>query len=415
MKIFLSHISEESQLAQEIKQNLEEALPTVKIFVSAVDVHLGDAWLKEIDKALSDSRAVLVLCSQNSTRRPWINFESGGGWSRRLPVIPICHGDLKKEKLPYPLNIFQGIDLDNERNCEELTNRIAGIVKKKVSDKFDFKKMAERLKVKPPKRGNEIGIVLTHGQAKWETTGKSLFKLPGSLPPGVEEDWKFHTITKTKDLLSAELSNLPGLILGSPWRQQMEQEVISAIVEWVKSGGRLLMLGFELGDRHHGGNLGELSRHFGIHPSADIVGPPNYGPNKPYEEAVDFQVADGDTHAFTKDLSSIRLTNVQTVRVEPGGIEWLRVGENVVYRPTRMSVEYRQGTLTQPRETAFDLNKKANWLPVAVEAPQGLCGSGTVHMIGTWDLLGRNRALESENLTLFRRIMNWLSVQWEEC
>ena len=176
------------------------------------------------------------------------------------------------------------------------------------------------------------------------------------------------------------------------------------------AGGRLLLLGFELGDRHHDGNLEDLARHFGIHPAADIVGPRSHGPTKPYDVPVDFQVADGEPHPLTQNLSTIRLSNVQTIRVEPGGTEWLRVGKNVVYRPTRSSVVYRQGTLTQPRSQEFDQNVEAGWLPVAVEAPSGLCGDGAVHAMGTWDLLRRPNARHNEdNLRLLERLLDWLS------
>ena len=42
-KVFLSHISEEAQLAQTIKTQLERAVPGAELFVSTVDVHLGQA------------------------------------------------------------------------------------------------------------------------------------------------------------------------------------------------------------------------------------------------------------------------------------------------------------------------------------------------------------------------------------
>ena len=115
-KIFLSHISEEAQLAILLKQNLEIVLDDLEVFVSAVDIHLGEGWLKAVDEALSTANAVIVLCSKNSVRRPWLNFESGGGGARGLPVIPVCHSGFKKDELPYPLSIYLGIELKNAGN-----------------------------------------------------------------------------------------------------------------------------------------------------------------------------------------------------------------------------------------------------------------------------------------------------------
>jgi hypothetical protein len=56
----------------------------------------------------------------------------------------------------------------------------------------------------------------------------------------------------------------------------------------------------------------------------------------------------------------------------------------------------------------FDI-ENAGWMSLAVQAPEGLCGAGSVHMIGTWDFLGRDLAFEGDNLTLLARLLDWLS------
>lgn len=410
MKIFISHIWEEARLARIIKDQLNCAVFKAEAFVSDVDIDPGEAWLEAISDALTGTKVMVVLCSPQSIKRSWVNFESGAGWKRNIPVIPVCHGGLRKEELPYPLCIFQGVDLDNENDCKKLVVRIAQILKSSVVEGFSFKQMARNLAIKPPQRTSDIGIVLTHGQARWDTGSRSVFKMPKSLPQQLSGRWTFRSLDQVKHLLSEDLHTLSGLIVAIPFRHQMEVEVISALANWVKMGGKLLLLGFELGDRHHSGNLGDLSRIFGIHPRADIVGPPDCGSPKPYEIPVDFEVSAGDRHPFTKDLRTIRFANVQTLYVEPGGIEWLRVGKNVVYRPVRSSVVYREGTLTQPGGTVSELNNKGSWLPVAVEAPRGLCGAGFVQAIGTWDLLGRDKPFHNDdNLKLIERLLDWLS------
>jgi len=55
---FLSHMSQEAHLARAIKGQLEQAVPGVEIFVSGVDVQLGQAWLEAIDNAFADARAI---------------------------------------------------------------------------------------------------------------------------------------------------------------------------------------------------------------------------------------------------------------------------------------------------------------------------------------------------------------------
>jgi hypothetical protein len=409
MRVFLSHISEEAVEARAFKKVLELALPGSEVFVSAADIHLGNAWLQEIDHALRDADAVVALCSPNSVRRPWLNFESGTGWTRHLPVIPVCHNGMRKDRLPDPLHIFQAIEITDADSCRELVSQLATILRLTPATNFDPASFFQALRAENALRTNEVGIVLCHQQQKWESGERSVFFLASSLPSRLRGHWRFRALTDERVFQSQDLHKLSGLIFANPWRARIEPETITATVEWVRKGGRLLLLGFELGDRHHGGNLGELSHHFGIDPAGDIVGPQGYGDRKPYDQAIDFMPSKADRHPFTEGLRAVRGTNVQTVRVDPGGTEWLRVGDNVVYRPSRDSVRYHDGTMTTPGGAAFDVNLQAGWLAVAVEAPKGLCGAGSVHMIGTWDLMGRAQPFGDENLTLVTRLLDWLS------
>jgi hypothetical protein len=302
------------------------------------------------------------------------------------------------------------MNLDDGDACRELVRQLAAHLGTEVAPDFDFGRMATALEPKPVTRGREIGIVLTHGQNKWDDGHHSVYDVPRSLPKDLRDRWSFKRLDSPKQLLSPDLHRLPGLVVGSPWRQEMEAEVVAALTDWVVGGGRLLLLGFELGDRHHGGNLGDLARVFGISLGSDIVGPPGYGRRKPYGVPVDFRVADGDAHLLTAGLREVRLVNAQTVRVVPGGTEWLRVGQNLVYQPNRTNVVYRNRSLTMPSQVDWEGNDKAGWLPVAVEAPRGLSGAGAVQAIGTWDLNWREaRDPAGDTLTLIERLFDWLS------
>ncbi|MFZ5431572.1 MAG: toll/interleukin-1 receptor domain-containing protein [Bacteroidota bacterium] len=408
MNIFLSHISEESSEARAIKIALENALPGLEVFVSAVDIHFGQQWMAEINDAMNQAQVILVLCSPQSVRRPWINFESGSGWARHMPVIPMCHKGLLKGQLPDPLGIFQGVELINPDSCQKLVNRLSDELNIHVSDAFDAGQMFSSLKPEPVQRTQEIGIVLTHKQNEWETDLFTIFDLWKRKPDEVSGEWILKPLLNKNSFLSEDLNKFSGLIFATPWWSKLEPEIILATVEWVKKGGRLLLLGFELGDRHHSANLAELSIHFGISPAIDIVGPPGFGQGKPYSVTIEFDPLCADNHLFTGQLKTIRLQNVQTLRVEPGGIEWLRTGKNLVYHPKKENVVYRQGVMTAPGGNAFSINENAGWLPVAVEAPRGLCGQGGVHMIGSWDLLGRYASFGGDNNILVARLLDWL-------
>jgi len=117
MKVFVSHITEESGVALTIKDWIEQAfLGQVNVFVSSGpdDVLPGKKWFKEIEDALSDTKVLLVLCSIHSINRSWINFEAGAGWIKDIPVIPICYSGMTKGSLPAPLSFFTALEIEED-------------------------------------------------------------------------------------------------------------------------------------------------------------------------------------------------------------------------------------------------------------------------------------------------------------
>ena len=97
------------------------------------DLRPGDRWLEEIDAVLSDAGVMLVLCSPYSLTRPWIHFETGCAWIRRVPVIPICHSGLTKGQLAPPLSSFQALTLEETDFSKQLLQAVA--------DHFGFTKI----------------------------------------------------------------------------------------------------------------------------------------------------------------------------------------------------------------------------------------------------------------------------------
>jgi hypothetical protein len=168
VQVFLSHISDEAPEARALKAALEKALPGLNVFVSATDIHLGQAWLEEIDDALAEAKVILTLCSPNSIRRPWINFESGSGWTRRIHVIPICHKGMRKDRLPDPLRIFQASELTDGDSCQKLVSQLGILLGLAAAADLNPAQFLKDLRIERPSRGAEIGIVLSHQQQQWE-------------------------------------------------------------------------------------------------------------------------------------------------------------------------------------------------------------------------------------------------------
>jgi hypothetical protein len=127
-RAFISHITEEAAVAAKLKAALaRDFLQMLDVFVSSdgESISAGDDWLESINKALEQSSAMLILCSPSSIRRPWINFEAGAAWMRKIPLIPLCHAGLTPGDLPAPLSFRQGLLLTDPRGLRQLYVRIA--------------------------------------------------------------------------------------------------------------------------------------------------------------------------------------------------------------------------------------------------------------------------------------------------
>ena len=108
--IFISHIVDERDIALSLKTLIEKSfLRMADVFVSsdANSIKMGQKWLDKITHSLSTCAVEIIIASPNSIKRPWINFEAGAGWVRKIPVIPLCHMGLQPSQLPLPLNLLQ--------------------------------------------------------------------------------------------------------------------------------------------------------------------------------------------------------------------------------------------------------------------------------------------------------------------
>jgi hypothetical protein len=114
--IFLSHITEESDLASAFRREIDTRfLGLVEVFQSSdpSSMPVGTNWLGNITNALRGCRAMLLFCSPDSVKRPWINFECGANWSRDIEIVPICHSGMRPVDLPIPISLLQGVDAEH--------------------------------------------------------------------------------------------------------------------------------------------------------------------------------------------------------------------------------------------------------------------------------------------------------------
>lgn len=138
--VFISHITEEKELAIKTKELIEESfLGMIEVFVSSDEhsISLGQKWLDDITESLKTCAVEIILCSPKSVKRPWINFEAGAGWIRCIPVIPFCHSGMKPSKLPMPLNLLQAANANEISSLKLLFPVLAEALGSKAP-KIDF-------------------------------------------------------------------------------------------------------------------------------------------------------------------------------------------------------------------------------------------------------------------------------------
>lgn len=129
--VFISHISEEREIAQSLKELIQKSfLGIVDVFVSSdpESIDLGQEWLNRIKFSLGNCVVEFVIASPVSIRRAWVNFEAGAGWIREIPVIPLCHSGMTPGKLPAPLNALQAALATDENQLARIPRTIAKAV-----------------------------------------------------------------------------------------------------------------------------------------------------------------------------------------------------------------------------------------------------------------------------------------------
>ena len=128
MKIFISHIQEEFHVAMVLKKWIESAFPEhceVMVSTDPESIPAVAQYLEKNEQALEEIKALILLCSSHSLEKPWIPFEAGCAWIRKIFIIPVCYSGITCQELPQPLSIFPGFDLDQRDFGQQLFMTLA--------------------------------------------------------------------------------------------------------------------------------------------------------------------------------------------------------------------------------------------------------------------------------------------------
>ncbi len=126
LHIFISHITEEEDLARKLKECLETDFSgLVYPFLSSKGLELGKEWFAGILDNLRKTDVLLLMCSPKSIEAPWLHFEAGAIFLQDKPVVPICYGGLMLKDLPHQFGRMQAINLDKPELIKDLYNEVA--------------------------------------------------------------------------------------------------------------------------------------------------------------------------------------------------------------------------------------------------------------------------------------------------
>jgi len=129
IKAFISHASGESELATAIKIQIDAAfIGLIDVYVSSdgTSIAVGDNWMNSVVSNLQQADIFIILCSQYSLDRPWINLELGAALTRGKTVIPLCHTDLRAAQLVRrPLSDFEALNASDPHGLKSLFAKLA--------------------------------------------------------------------------------------------------------------------------------------------------------------------------------------------------------------------------------------------------------------------------------------------------
>ncbi|WP_276867606.1 toll/interleukin-1 receptor domain-containing protein [Enterobacter oligotrophicus] len=156
--IFLSHITEEKELAKIIKDAIEDEFAGfVRVFVSSdgETIRAGQNFLKVIEDGLVECCAAIYLISPTSVQRSWISFELGAVWIRNaqnqregreeIPALPFCHSGMSFNALPQPICNLNAIEANMASKLEFAFKSLQLAVGARGRFRTDFNELASKI------------------------------------------------------------------------------------------------------------------------------------------------------------------------------------------------------------------------------------------------------------------------------
>jgi hypothetical protein len=175
---FISHSHDDSDFAEILENRIkqENFLPWRDIGIRA-----GDDWRKEIDKAIKDSFALIVVMTPAAKASEYVTYEWAFAWGEGVKVIPIL---LEKTELHPRLESLQYLDFTN-RNARPWDRLIDLLGEADVSKPQEEKAAnPQQVKIEDKDRDAYYRMIGTLNEVDW--TWRSIESL--AIRAGISED-----------------------------------------------------------------------------------------------------------------------------------------------------------------------------------------------------------------------------------
>ncbi len=173
--IFISHAAEDAVLAETVKTQIDNVFEKkVDVFVSSIPgtISPGSDWLDKIIGNLTKNNAFIVLVTPYSEKRPFVWFEIGFSWLRRLnkncEIYAICAPPIDTGNLPEPLCRLQATSLACEKQTRAFFDKLTKQFNMKNLGTLEFIKIHNSLPTYPSKitQTENINEIILTSEAK---------------------------------------------------------------------------------------------------------------------------------------------------------------------------------------------------------------------------------------------------------
>ena len=130
MKIFISHSSQDSELAGKLAKlfQLSFSLPPEEIRCTSVDGYrlpVGTDTDQRLRQEVKQSKLFLAVITPTSIRSSYVLFELGGRWCTEMPMFPVLGRGATTSCLEGPLSGINALDLQHRKQVLQLLEDMA--------------------------------------------------------------------------------------------------------------------------------------------------------------------------------------------------------------------------------------------------------------------------------------------------